>query len=65
MTGMDLIALAPWAPWVLFGAALAVIILRLRRPRRSGARRDRRAETDRGEQASAPPCEPSDHPRSR
>jgi len=31
MTGMDLITLAPWAPWVLLGAALAVIILRLRR----------------------------------
>jgi hypothetical protein len=40
---MDLITLAPWAPWVLFGAALTVIILRLRRSRRSGARRDRQA----------------------
>ena len=31
MTGMDLIAVAPW---VLFGVALAVILLRLRRSRR-------------------------------
>ena len=31
MTGMDLIALAPW---VFFGVALAVVCLRLRRSRR-------------------------------
>jgi hypothetical protein len=31
MTGMDLIALIPWA---LFGVALAVILLRLSRSRR-------------------------------
>ena len=62
---MDLITLAPWAPWVLFGAALAVIILRLRRPRRAGARRDRpagahkdsQAETTRDQQAGVPPRE--------
>lgn len=35
MTGMDLIALAPW---VFFGAALAVVCLRLRRSRRAAAR---------------------------
>jgi hypothetical protein len=34
MTGMDLIALAPW---VFFGAALAVVCLRLRRSRRPAA----------------------------
>ena len=60
MTGMDLIALAPWAPWVLFGAALAVIFLRLRRPRRSGARRGRGAETDRDQPAGSPPNEPNE-----
>jgi uncharacterized membrane protein len=36
MTGMDLIALAPWA---FLAAALAVICLRLRRSRRAAARR--------------------------
>jgi hypothetical protein len=34
MTGMDVIALAPW---VFFGAALAVVCLRLRRSRRPTA----------------------------
>jgi hypothetical protein len=63
---MDLITLAPWAPWVLFGGALAVIFLRLRRTRRSGARRDRpagarkdsQAETTRDQQAGGPPGGP-------
>jgi hypothetical protein len=50
---MDLITLAPWAPWVLFGAALTVIILRLRRSRRSGARRDRSPGTGDDQQAAA------------
>jgi hypothetical protein len=34
MTGMDVVALAPW---VFFGAALAVVCLRLRRSRRPAA----------------------------
>ena len=34
MTGMDLIAVAPW---VFFGVALAVVFLRLRRSRRRPA----------------------------
>jgi hypothetical protein len=34
MTGMDVIALTPW---VFFGAALAVVCLRLRRSRRPSA----------------------------
>jgi hypothetical protein len=62
---MDLIALAPWAPWVLFGAAVAVIFVRLRRTRRSGARRDRPAGahkdgqtgTIRDQQTGVPPRE--------
>jgi hypothetical protein len=62
---MDLMTLAPWAPWVLFGAALTVIILRLRRSRRPGAHRDRRAETDRDQPTSPPPRAPSDHPGAR
>jgi hypothetical protein len=50
MTGMDLIALAPW---VFFAAALAVICLRLRRSRRAGARR---------REPAAPPREPATPP---
>jgi len=57
MDGMDLITLAPWAPWVLFGAGLTVIFFRLRRSRRSGARRER--------QAGAPPNEPHDRSGAR
>ena len=71
MTGMDLIALAPWVPWVLFAAALAVIFLRLRRSRRPGAGRNRReaprAQAPRPETPprDAPPCEPRDRSGAR
>jgi hypothetical protein len=66
MTGMDLIALAPWVPWVLFAAALAVIFLRLRRSRRPGADRNRRQTPPAGASRpetppdDGPPCEPRD-----
>jgi hypothetical protein len=37
MTGRDLI---PLVPWLVFGAGLAVVLLRLRRARRSGSSSD-------------------------
>jgi uncharacterized membrane protein len=57
MTGMDLIALAPW---VFFAAALAVICLRLRRSRRAAARRRGPATPPRG--PATPPRGPVSPP---
>ena len=58
MTGMDLIALAPW---VFFAVAVAVICLRLRRSRRAAARR--REPAARPHEPATPPREPVSPPR--
>jgi Flp pilus assembly protein TadB len=45
MTGSDLLVLAPW---VVFGAGLIVVYLRLRRSRRSSRSEPQRGADDRG-----------------